>query len=190
MQCARSRDYRSRLTQQHIVHYTICGEFLEWMMYFYSAISMFAHGALQQFTVDFGQTPLSSLQFFWRRFNRCLQFQNLNHNTGNYVPYSLWYVCGFFNVPYYGLKPYFNLRTTRTKSRFKQKTDRKTTKLNKKQQRHSARINNPSDQGYHSHKRANAKCYRYSKRPDNTTSSTHPRRYRVTENISYTRLEK
>ena len=37
----------------------------ELMMYFYSAISMFAHGTLQQFAGDFGQTTLSSLQFFF-----------------------------------------------------------------------------------------------------------------------------
>ena len=35
------------------------------MMYFYSAISMFAHGTLQKFAGDFGQTTLSSLQFFF-----------------------------------------------------------------------------------------------------------------------------
>ena len=39
---------------------------------------MFADGTLQQFAGDFGQTTLSSLQFFfWRRFSRCPQFQNL-----------------------------------------------------------------------------------------------------------------
>ena len=37
----------------------------ELMMYFYSAISMFAHSTLQQFAGDFGQTTLSSLQFFF-----------------------------------------------------------------------------------------------------------------------------
>ena len=35
------------------------------MMYLYSAISMFADGTLQQFAGDFGQTTLSSLQFFF-----------------------------------------------------------------------------------------------------------------------------
>ena len=25
----------------------------------------------------------------------------LDRNTGDYVPYSCWKVCGFFNVPYY-----------------------------------------------------------------------------------------
>ena len=34
------------------------------MMYFYSAISMFAHGPLQQFVGDFGSTALSSLKLF------------------------------------------------------------------------------------------------------------------------------
>ena len=43
---------------------------------------MFAHGTLQQFAGDFGQTTLSSLQFFfWRRFSRCPQFQNLGQTT-------------------------------------------------------------------------------------------------------------
>lgn len=55
----------------------------EWMMYFYSAISMFAHGTLQQFVGDFGQTTLSSLQFF---FEGDLADAP---NTRNYVPYSL-----------------------------------------------------------------------------------------------------
>ena len=36
----------------------------ELMMYFYSAISMFAHGPLQQFVGDFGPIALSSLKLF------------------------------------------------------------------------------------------------------------------------------
>lgn len=35
----------------------------EWMMYFYGAISMFAHGALQQFAGDFGQTAFKISNF-------------------------------------------------------------------------------------------------------------------------------
>ena len=27
--------------------------------------------------------------------------QKTDHNTGNYMPYSLWQVCGFFYVPHW-----------------------------------------------------------------------------------------
>ena len=65
---------------------------------------------------------------------------------------------------------------------------------NKKTQHKTAKtfgyINNSSNYGYHSHKCATANCHHYSKQLYNMTSSTHPHRYRITENIYYTRLEK
>ena len=28
-----------------------------------------------------------------------------SYNTGNFIPYSSWMVCGFFNVPHWNYKP-------------------------------------------------------------------------------------
>ena len=61
------------------------------MMYLYSAISMFAHGTLQQFAGDFGQTTLSSLQFFFEGdlADAPNSESRADHDTRNYIPYSL-----------------------------------------------------------------------------------------------------
>ena len=50
---------------------------------------LYSQTAVTQFTIDFEGSE------------RCPHPERLDHNTGDYVPYSYRTVSGFFNVPYY-----------------------------------------------------------------------------------------
>ena len=50
---------------------------------------------------DFSQTAVTQFTIDFEGSERCPHPERLDHNTGDYVPYSYRTVSGFFNVPYY-----------------------------------------------------------------------------------------